>query len=207
MKAKLIVAAVAMMLLSACGKITPAADHHQHLMSPASAAVYSPPPLPAVKLPEDLALLLKQRAERVKDVAALKQLYTPDAWVLRYSMPGWGRGEENLGSLETVFYGHDKLTPVFFRTNGSTSSIGGYYTRSKDERHLGYFHITVDKTPGGQLLITSEAPSFPIPPVQKAIFADDLIARLDEAGIQRAVVLSNAYFFDGLVPVGKGDRY
>lgn len=201
-------AALAMTLLSACGEVTPSADHHQHLMSPASAAVYSPPPLPAVKLPADLALLLTQRAERVKDVAALRQLYTPDAWILRYSMPGWSRGDEGLSSLETVFYGADKLTPVFFRTNGSTSNIGGYYTRSKDARHLGYFHITAEKTPGGKLLITSEAPSFPIPPVQKPIFADDLIERLDEAGIQRAVVLSNAYFFDGLVPVsGSGDRY
>lgn len=207
MKANRVFLAVAMTMISACGKLAPSADHHQHLMSPAATAVYSPAPLPAVKLPEDLALLLKQRGERVKDLASLRQLYTPDAWILRYSMPGWGRGDEALSSLETVFYGHDRLTPVFFRTNGSTSNLGGYYTRSKDERHLGYFHITVEKSPGGALLITSEAPSFPIPPVQKAIFADDLIARLDEAGIERAVVLSNAYFFDGLVPVGKGDRY
>jgi predicted TIM-barrel fold metal-dependent hydrolase len=121
-------------------------------------------------------------------------------------MPGWGRGDEALSSLATVFHGTDKLTPVFFRTNGSASSIGGYYTRSKDARHLGYFHMTVEKTPGGVSLITSETPSFPIPPVQKPVFADDLIARLDDAGIRRAVVLSNAYFFDGLVPVS-GDAY
>lgn len=48
MKTSLLFWAVAMMVMSACSKLAPAADHHQHLMSPAAAAVYSPPPLPAV---------------------------------------------------------------------------------------------------------------------------------------------------------------
>ena len=38
------------------------------------------------------------------------------------------------------------------------------------------------------------------------MLADDLISQLDDAGIRRAVVLSNAYFFDGLVPV-RGEPY
>jgi predicted TIM-barrel fold metal-dependent hydrolase len=66
--------------------------------------------------------------------------------------------------------------------------------------------MKVERSPDGGSRIASETPSFPIPPVQKPIFADDLIAQLDKVGIQRAVVLSAAYFFDGLNPVSD-DRY
>jgi uncharacterized protein len=205
MKTNRLFPAVALILISACGGIAPTADHHQHLMSPAAAASYSPPPLPSVKLPPDLALLLTQRGERAKDPAALKELYTKDAWVLRYTMPGWGGGPEAVSSLN--FHGTYRLTPVLYRTNGSLSSIAGYYTRGDKEtpHHFSYFHMTVERTPSG-LLIASETPSFPIPPVHKPKFADDLIEQLDDAGIRRAVVLSNAYFFDGVVPVD-GDPY
>jgi predicted TIM-barrel fold metal-dependent hydrolase len=64
----------------------------------------------------------------------------------------------------------------------------------------------VETTPDGVSLISSETPAFPIPAPMNPVFADDLIERLDEAGIERAVVLSNAYFFDGLIPVD-GDVY
>ncbi|HYR27927.1 MAG TPA: amidohydrolase family protein [Thermoanaerobaculia bacterium] len=135
-------------------------------------------------------------------------LYTADAWVLRYTMPGWGRGPEASSALTSLSTSPYRLTPVLFRTNGSTSSIAGYYTRGDAEApyHFTYFHMTVERSPDGRLRISSETPSFPVPPAQDPVFADDLIAQLDEAGIQRAVVLSNAYYFDGLVPAG-GDRY
>lgn len=123
-------------------------------------------------------------------------------------MPGWERGADALSGVPDLFPGSYRLTPVRFRTNGSTSSIAGYYTRDDGEtpHHFAYFHMNVERLPDGGLRIASETPSFPIPPVQKPVFADDLIERLDDAGIERAVVLSNAYFFDGVVPV-TGDRY
>jgi predicted TIM-barrel fold metal-dependent hydrolase len=208
MKRTVVVLSVAVVTVISGCRIKPTADHHQHLMSPAAAKAGYPLPLAAVELPADLARLLAQRAERWRDAAALKQLYTPDAWVLDYPMPGWYSGPDASSRLTGAFLGANKLTPVLFRTKGSTSEIGGYYTRGEgaDARYVGYFHITVETTAGGVPLIASEAPSFPIAPPQKPIFADDLIARLDDAGIRRAVVLSNAYFFDGLVPVS-GDTY
>lgn len=200
--------ALAMMVLAACSKVAPIADHHQHLLSPAAAAVSHPPPLPAVALPADVAGLLAQRAEKTDDPKALEALYTKEAWVLDYAMPGWRRGTGALSRVPAIFPGPYRLTPVLFRTNGATSSIAGYYTRGEGEtpHHFAYFHMTVERSPAGIPLIASETPSFPIPPVQKPLFADDLLELLDEAGIQRAVVLSSAYFFDGLVPVS-GDAY
>ena len=198
----------ALAVTAGCG-IKPVADHHQHLMSPASADAYSRPPLGAVELPADLMHLLKLRAERWRDESALKELYTPDAWVLSYGMPGWSRGEEALRSIPDLFFGAKTLTPVFFRTNGSTTSIAGYYTRGEGAKaeYLGNFHMTVERTPDGVPLIASETPSFPIPPrFRKPVLADDLVSQLDDAGIRRAVVLSTAYFFDGINPVS-GDPY
>jgi uncharacterized protein len=209
MKTNHLLPIAAMVMISACTKIAPSADHHQHLMSPTAAAVSSPPPLPAVQLPRDIALLLTQRAERTKDPAALAHLYTKDAWVLRYTMPGWERGADALSRVPDLFPSPYTMTPVLFRTNGATSSIAGYYTRGEGEEaphHFAYFHMTVERSPDGVPRIASETPSFPIPPVQKPFFADDLILHLDDTGIRRAVVLSNAYFYDGLVPVS-GDRY
>jgi uncharacterized protein len=86
------------------------------------------------------------------------------------------------------------------------STIGGYYTADNGRRNLGYFHLTVEKMADGAQRITAEVPSIPIPGVFKPVSADNLIAQLDDAGIRRAVVLSNAYFFDGLVPFS-GDAY
>lgn len=203
MKTRLLCAAL---VISACGKIAPIADHHQHLMSPTAVASCSPTPLRAVELPADLALLLKQRGEKANDSAALKELYAKDAQVLGYTMPGWGHDPDALSRLN--FHPPYRFTPVLYRANGATSSIAGYYTRGDEDRpyHFAYFHMTVERTADGRLLITSETPSFPIPPVQKPILADDLIEMLDDAGIERAVVLSNAYFFDGVIPVD-GDPY
>jgi predicted TIM-barrel fold metal-dependent hydrolase len=208
MKIDLVFPMLAVTVISACG-FAPSVDHHQHLMSPAAVEQSSRPALRAVELPQDLARLLTQRAERWRDAAALKELYTSDAWVLSYGMPGWGRGPDALSTLPYLFFGAEKLTPVLFRTNGSTSSIAGYYTRGEgaEAEYIGNFHMTVERTPDGVPLIASETPSFPIPPrVRKPVIADDLISMLDDAGIRRAVVLSNAYFFDGLIPV-RGDAY
>ena len=208
MKMHLGLSLLAVAVLSSCG-YAPSADHHQHLLSPAAAELSSRPALRAIELPPDLARLLAQRGERWRDAAALKELYTDDAWMLSYGMPGWGRGEEALHSVPSLFYGGDRLTPVLFRTNGSTSSIAGYYTRGEgaDAEYLGNFHMTVERTADGVPRISSETPSFPIPPrMRKPVLADDLISMLDDAGIDRAVVLSNAYYFDGLIPV-RGDVY
>jgi predicted TIM-barrel fold metal-dependent hydrolase len=208
MKTSLLLAAVALIVMSGCRKIAPSADHHQHLMSPAAVAVSHPPPLPAVELPQDLAQLLKERGERAHDRAGLRDLYTNDPWVLGYMMPGWGGASDAFTRVTALSPGSYTLTPVLFRTHGPVSSIAGYYTRGEGEKaeHFAYFQLTVERSADGKARISSEMPSFPIPPVQQPVLADDLIEQLDEAGIGRAVVLSNAYYFDGLVPV-TGDPY
>src|SRR5688572_26239784 len=98
-------------------------------MSPAAAESGYRPALPAVQLPAHLAKLLDERAKKWREPEALKQLYTDDAWVLAYPMPGWANGENATSSLNSLFYGADNLTPVFLRTNGAISIVGGYYTR------------------------------------------------------------------------------
>lgn len=53
-----------------------------------------PVPPPAAAVPEDIARLLRLRAERWDDPKALAELYTEDAVALLASTPtfGWARG-------------------------------------------------------------------------------------------------------------------
>jgi predicted TIM-barrel fold metal-dependent hydrolase len=68
--------------------------------------------------------------------------------------------------------------------------------RVRRARTLGYFHLTLERTNDGSWRIASEVPVFPGPRVQQPQIAADLVRYLDEAGIRRAVVLSDGYYFD-----------
>src|SRR5262249_28469874 len=65
----------------------------------------------------------------------------------------------------------------------------------RDYRHVAGALFTVAKS-NGQWRITSEALKFPGPPTYQPVDADALVKLLDEAGIERAVVLSGAYIFE-----------
>jgi predicted TIM-barrel fold metal-dependent hydrolase len=190
----------------------PVADHHQHLWSPRS-AMQGTEALPPVELPAELAALLRRRAELWRDLDALKELYTPDAVAVGLEVPnvviGGERSARAVGWIGGALYAAYRLTPVAFRSYGEAARITGYYTQGEGEsaRNVGFFHMDVERGADGAWRIAAEIPAFPRRTPLEPLDAAQLIAYLDEAGIRKAVVLSLAYAFDGLLPAAEGNEY
>jgi predicted TIM-barrel fold metal-dependent hydrolase len=191
--------------------IVPLADHHQHLWSPA-AALQATDPLPPVELPAGIAALLQKRVELWRDLDALEALYTPDAVAAGLEVPnlvlGGRRSARAVGWIGGNLYAPYTLTPVSFRSYGDAARIAGYYTQSTgaQARNVGLFQMIVERGTDGTWRIASEVPVFPRRGPVEPLDAAGLIAHLDDAGIRKAVVLSLAYAFDGLLPPA-GDDY
>lgn len=179
-------------------RLAPVADHHAHLISPAAAELQSDPPLPTIELPEELARLLRDRAAAWNDKAALGALFTEDAVVLDPFGPEWLRGRkaavEYLGGLFSDPY---QIRPIAFSIEGNAGHIVGYMTeRSGDsDYYFAHVQLSLKKGADGVWRIAAESPMFEGPPVRKPITGADLIEQLDDAGVQRAAVLSVAYWF------------
>jgi predicted TIM-barrel fold metal-dependent hydrolase len=209
----LAVAALAALPAAAPGQkpLVPAADHHTHLLSPAAAKLINDPPLPAVELPEDLARLLRAREKGWNDKSALIDLFTEDSLVLDQREPRWIRGRDEVATyLAGNFARPYRMTPVVSGTEGSTGHIAGYFTRGEgaSARHFGQFLVSLKKRADGVWRIAAETPTFPGHAVREPTTAEQLVAQLDEAGIQRGAVLSTAYWFGSpIMPKAEGDEY
>jgi predicted TIM-barrel fold metal-dependent hydrolase len=177
----------------------PLADHHAHLLSPASAKLAGDPPLPAVELPADLARLLQEREKGWNDKAALAPLFTEDSVVLDDREPLWIRGRGEVAEfLAGKFAKPYHVAPISYGVQGSSGYIAGYFTRPLDDgttRYFGHVLLTLQKGADGAWRIAAESPTFPGPRTREPRSAEQLIAELDEAGIRRATVLSVAYWF------------
>jgi predicted TIM-barrel fold metal-dependent hydrolase len=182
------------------GPLAPLVDYHQHLVSPAGAALLNEQnvPAPAVEVPAEIAVLLRQRAERWNDRAGLAELYTERSMMLGFESE-WVRGRDAVAQNASRRFGRPlRLTPIAYQVQGSTAWVTGYFTRGEGAaaRHFGLFHLALERDVQGPWRIAVETPTFPGPEVQDPITAEQLVAQLDAAGIRRAVVLSDAYWFD-----------
>lgn len=83
-------------LCSVQSQTPPLVDHHQHLFSPATAALISPKPLPPIDLPPDLGALLQARSRDARNASELRGPYTDEAALLHFSHPGWIRGRDSV---------------------------------------------------------------------------------------------------------------
>lgn len=178
--------------------IAPRVDHHQHLLSPAAAALVNRTP-PAIDLPPELARVLREREAHWADAAGLAPLYTDDALVRTSDREGWAHGRAAASAFESQRFARAyRMTPVVARVEGSTAHVAGYFTRGEGAaaRHFGYFDLDMRRGADGAWRISTEVPTFPGPAYAQTEDAAQLVALLDEAGIRRAVVLSNAYWFD-----------
>src|SRR2546421_617907 len=75
--------------------------------------------------------------------------------------------------------------------------LAGYFTRGEGEakKHFGEVQMSLRKGADGAWRIAAETPTFPGPTIRQEYNAEQLIAKLDAAGIRRAAVLSTAYWF------------
>ncbi|MFL6196579.1 MAG: amidohydrolase family protein [Thermoanaerobaculia bacterium] len=194
------------------GIVMPRADHHAHLLSPAGAKLVNDPPLPAVELPEGLARLLRAREKGWNDKSALAPLFTEDSLVFDRREPVWIRGRDEVATYLSENFGKPHgITPIAYGVEGATGYIAGYFTRPLEDGSIRYFGqvlMTLKKGADGAWRIAAESPTFPGPRVREVITAEKLIAQLDEAGIQRAAVLSTAYWFGSpIMRKAEGDEY
>lgn len=180
--------------------ITPLADHHTHLWSETASALQVVPPLPAVKLPDDLDQFLRIKEKRTSGqnriFEDIKELYTEDALVLEATRNYWLRGPKAVKYIteSTVL---SKLVANGYGVDGSVAYITG--TEVKEEtsgpRHVSNFHYALKKGADGKWRVAVETFTEKGPPTAQAILPDRLIRELDDAGVRRAAVLSVAYWF------------
>ena len=145
-------ALAAALALPVCGEtpgpMVPLADHHQHLLSPASAKLANDPPLPAVELPEDLNRLFRAVEKGWNDKQALAALFTEDSVVLDSRDPHWIKGRDEVTTfLSGLFARPYRVTPVAYGIEGSAGHVAAYLTRGEGAaaKHFGQALFSVRK--------------------------------------------------------------
>lgn len=190
--------------------LAPIADHHVHLYSPAAAVLNNPPPLPEIRLPEELAKVVRARNAYATDQSALEELYTPDAIYYRDGVKGWTQGNKAAAgwvkwAISDFPY---RIVPVAFNQDKSSARIAGYFLEGKnlDER-FGTSHLSLVKGSDGKWRIASEVYVFGQPEPDKRKTAAEAVAQLDSVGTRWGAVLSNAYYFDSVRPEPVANPY
>lgn len=176
----------------------PTISYHQHLLSPQTAALWSTPTQPAVALPDALAQLLKRREQAFGAADALAALYTESAIVLNPSDPTWVTGRAAAANhIASAFSAPYRVTSTAFQVDNASGHIAGYLTRGEGDqaRHFAHVLLAVRKEDDGVWRIAAESLVFAAPRTLTAFDAAGLIAQLDAAGIDKAVVLSVAYVY------------
>lgn len=179
-------------------RVVPQVDHHQHLLSPAGAEMINAAPEPSGLVPAGIADLLERRAAAWDRAEALAPLFVADALTFNQFDNEYVRGREAVsGFLSTLFARAYRFIPTAYAIDRDDARVYGYYSREVEGgvRHFGHFTLDLVRLPEGWR-IAAEQGLFPGPEVDSPITAESLIATLDEAGIDKAVVLSIAYWFD-----------
>lgn len=181
------------------GVVRPIVDHHKHLMSEEAASGAFPAPIAEVKLPEPFAQLLAKRQAAWNKPVELERLYTAEAVVMNTEnedLPSWIRGRKAAAQYVGTLFGRaHRIKPVAYRVTGSRGFIAGYLHRPEVDRHFGHVLLSLVRAPAGKWQIEAETLSFPGPRSFDKIDAKAVVEELDEAGVQKAVVLSVAYWF------------
>jgi predicted TIM-barrel fold metal-dependent hydrolase len=152
------------------------------------------------------------------DPEFLADLYTQDAIVLanlRDWRKPWLQGNRQAAEFVGSLYGRPyAITPVVYASDGTRVRLAGYCTRGEGDnaRHFAFFYFELIKGQDGRWRIAVDNRTFePRPQYQETISGEQLLHVLDAAGIQQAVVLSDAYWFDSPVyrvaGEGSGDEY
>jgi predicted TIM-barrel fold metal-dependent hydrolase len=149
-----------------------------------------------VALPSAITALLARRTAAWNDPKALAPLYAEQAIVTDDGeVVGRQAVSEHVGARFARPYA---ITPLTYSDLGAVRQIAAAYTRGTgvERTSVGTTLITFAKDGRGQWVIASESMRFPGPPSLAPIDADRLVQMLDQASIERAVVLSIAYLFD-----------
>ncbi len=188
--------------------IVPRVDHHQHIAGP-TAVLRAPPPLPPAALPPELDRVLHARS-RAAETGDPGDLYAQDGQVLDRFGEGqpWVRGGDAVRGLVGAFPRGSRFVPNAFAVDGSAAHVSGVVLAGDSPRPRMNFVLGLRKDGGGTWRITSElATEIPEFVFEQPVTGDQLVAYLDEAGIERAAVLSVGYWFGSPSRSWPGDEY
>ncbi len=175
--------------------IVPLVAAHQHLMSPAGVALVPPEPsLATISLPPDLDQLLRRR-EKVSGAPPTGDLFTEDAIIQELQDGRWKLGREKI-DLFLGFMDRDlHYVPSAYAAEGRAGWIAGTVRQGKSTDETLNFVLGLRKTNGAWQIASEIFTVIPPPQYGKPVLADQLVEELDDAGIQRGVVLSTAYWY------------
>jgi predicted TIM-barrel fold metal-dependent hydrolase len=204
---KSIAAVAAALLLAGVGSpantqpidfLAPAVDHHQHLLSPAMAKQWSDRLLPVASLPKEVAALLAGLERSWNSESGLAPLYAEDSILIEPRSDAFVRGREAVvARLSRLFQGAFELVPNSFLVEGDSGYLTLYLTRLRDgvELPIAETLLTIRRGAAGRWQVVTQTLKVPGPIILQPFEAKDLVRLMDQAGIQRAVVLSAAYAF------------
>ena len=175
----------------------PLVDHHQHLFSHGLVALVLPKASPVPKLPADVTEFLQRFERAARDSAVRADLYAEDAWLTDSLGANWIRGREAIiqwwtGAREKPL----RLRPVGFSAAGDAAQLVADLEDPSAERDpprlVAHVLLSLRRDSDARWRIAAEAITGLGPGIE-TIDADQLVAMMDEAGTQRATVLSLGY--------------
>lgn len=178
--------------------LAPAADHHQHLLSPALARLWSDSLLPPPVLPSELAVLVSDLERFWDSESGLAPLYSEDSVLIEPRSEAFVRGRAAIAArLSRLFRAAFELVPNAFHVEGDSGYLTLYLVRPQEGEELPIAEtlLTVRRDAEGAWRIVTQTLKVPGPTILRPFTADDLVRLMDQAGIRRAVVLSAAYAF------------
>jgi len=178
------------------GQIAPLVNAHLHLMSPhATATQQREPRLPAIELPSEYAEVLRRR-EKVSGTPPTDDLFTDDAIIQEIEQGVWWRGHERINRFLGFLWKEVAYVPKAYEMGDKAGYIAGNLrTRGSKFEHWN-FMIGLKKNEAGKWQIEAETfTKIPPPPFSKPVTAEVAIEQMDEAKVNRGVVLSVGYWY------------
>ena len=185
----------------------PIGNYHAHLVSDSSAKLLVVPPLPSVELPTDLDRVIREweRVTKSPDAPAFAALFTEDG--LMSQPTGWIRGREAIRSAAADFGPADlRVRSHQVAVEDSVATVTGSLSdvSSSTPRDVARVTFTLRRRNGSWLIASFIRANRPAPTSTSGapFTAVQLIEQLDSARIQRALVLSVAYWFGSALMPG-----
>jgi uncharacterized protein len=175
--------------------IVPVVAAHQHLMSPAGVELVPPESsLATIQLPPDLDQLLRRR-EKVSGAPPTGDLFTEDAIIQEMQEGRWQRGREKIDLFLGFMDRNLRYVPSAYAAEGNVGWIAGTIRQGTSTDETLNFVLGLKKGSGSWQIASEIFTLIPVRPYGKPVLADQLVEELDDAGIQRGVVLSTAYWY------------
>ena len=192
-------------------RIVPLVEYHQHVVGPTALAHLYPPqaPIPAAQLPPELDRLLRER-EKINGTGEVDTLFTDSAQILDISEgeDHWSRGREAAEIMAGAYGPKTRFVANAYALGDAAGWIAGTVPRDDSTVSMHFlFGLKRDSTRSWRIAL-EYATTKPPNEFHGPITSEKVIQVLNDAAIQRAVVLSVAYWIgDGNEKVSIEEEY